>query len=339
METHTSLGFTCQVFPADCIRVQSGANLFDAIGDIDAVCLGDVYQLDHRAQAATLRLAPPRTGTDAIERVQRILSGSDIGAPGDEICVVARLTLMGADARMLDVLIFRFAKDRAAVFAMPLGAMLVGLEYTLIQASAGAGDVPLTQMICVSFTRGTQILLPDGSPSPVEALAPGVPVLTRDHGPQPVRWVGRATLRAEGSMAPVVITAGTLGNVDDLIVSQHQRVFLYQRQRLEGLDGAEVLVQAKHLVDDRTVFVRPGGFVDYFSLVFDRHEIIYAEGVPIESLMVTPQTLAQLPDTLAADLREKFAHMAQEQHVGIEAGANLLARLGRGRVLGKGLMN
>ena len=34
-----------------------------------------------------------------------------------------------------------------------------------------------------------------------------VTLLTRDHGPQPLRLLGRATLRAHGAFAPVVILA------------------------------------------------------------------------------------------------------------------------------------
>jgi hypothetical protein len=144
--------------------------------------------------------------------------------------------------------------------------------------------------------------------------------LTRDHGAQGVRWIGRATLRAVGAFAPVVIAAGTLGNSGDLIVSQHHRMFLYQRQRSADMPTSELLVQARHLVDDKRVFLREGGFVDYFSLVFDRHEIIYAEGVPAESLMVTEAIISRLPPELADEVRLRFPGLSQNQHFGTEAG-------------------
>jgi hypothetical protein len=173
------------------------------------------------------------------------------------------------------------------------------------------------------------ITLADGRQSPIEALQPGDRVLTRDHGPQPVRWLGTATLRAIGAFAPIIITAGTLGNAGDLIVSPHHRIFLYQRQRKAGLNTSELLVQAKHLVDDERVFQREGGFVDYFSIVFDHHEIIYAEGVPAESLMVNDATLSRLPADLAKDVKARFPGLAQVQHFGTEASRQLLDRMGR----------
>ena len=58
-----------------------------------------------------------------------------------------------------------------------------------------------------------------------------------------------AGLRAQGSFAAVVITAGTLGNSGDLIVSQHHRMFLYQRNPKTGLKAPELLVQSQYLID------------------------------------------------------------------------------------------
>ena len=141
-------------------------------------------------------------------------------------------------------------------------------------------------------------------------------------------WVGKTTLRAVGAFAPVLISAGTLGNSGDLIVSQHHRMFLYQRQRQAGLQTSELLVQAKHLVDGERVFLREGGFVDFFSLIFDNHEIIYAEGIPAESLMVNDATVHRLPSELSQDLRARFPGLSQNQHFGTEAGRRFLDEIG-----------
>jgi hypothetical protein len=119
-----------------------------------------------------------------------------------------------------------------------------------------------------------------------------------------------------------------LGNSGDLIVSQHHRMFLYQRERKAGMPTAELLVQAKHLIDNKSVFLRSGGIVDYFSLVFDRHEIIYAEGVPAESLMVNDATVNLLPAELSADVKARFPGLSQNQHFGTEAGRQFLDRVG-----------
>ncbi|MFM7446943.1 MAG: Hint domain-containing protein, partial [Tabrizicola sp.] len=180
----------------------------------------------------------------------------------------------------------------------------------------------------VSFARGTMISLATGAQVRIETLKPGDKVLTRDHGPQPLRLLGRATLRAHGAFSPVVIHAGTLGNSGDLIVSQHHRMFLYQRKRFPGLATSELLVQAKHLVDGENIFIREGGAVEYFSLVFDSHEIIYAEGIPAESLMVNDATVSRLPPDIAAEVSRSFPGLAQVQHFGTEASRQFLSKLG-----------
>ncbi|MGL5012449.1 MAG: Hint domain-containing protein, partial [Paracoccaceae bacterium] len=76
-----------------------------------------------------------------------------------------------------------------------------------------------------------------------------------------------------------------------------------------------------------TIFIREGGMVDYFSLVFDAHEIIYAEGIPAESLMVTEATLNRLPPELAAEVKAQFPGLSHNQHFGTEAGRAALSAL------------
>ncbi|MBC7476595.1 MAG: Hint domain-containing protein, partial [Pseudorhodobacter sp.] len=180
----------------------------------------------------------------------------------------------------------------------------------------------------LSFARGTTITLANGNQRPIENLKAGDRVLTRDHGKQRVRWIGHARLRAVGAFAPVVISAGTLGNMGDLIVSQHHRVFLYQRHKMAGLNTNELLVQARHFVDGEQVYLREGGFVDYFSLVFDQHEIIYAEGIPSESLMVNDATVNRLPPDIAAEVKAQFPGLTQVPHYGTEAGRQFLDEIG-----------
>ena len=318
-------GFTCQVYPAAAFRVTSGANFGDAVGPVDQLCPGDVYQLVKGAAAQSLRLDQPADRRRKKVTSATVATGSDVGTPGDHIHIAARLTMMAPDGDKVDMLVLAHG---AAHLAMPLVPMALRTDYTLLKCEGDPTDVHLTDIACVSFGRGTMIALADGRQCPIEGLVVGDPILTRDHGPQPLRWIGRATLRAIGSFAPVVISKGTLGNDADLIVSQHHRVFLYHRNRPTGLRTAELLVQAKHLVDGEAVFLRDGGFVDYFSLVFDRHEIIYAEGIPAESLMVSDATLARLPEGLADEVAAQFPGLSQAQHYGTEADASVLSQLG-----------
>ncbi|MDP4033585.1 MAG: Hint domain-containing protein [Pseudorhodobacter sp.] len=312
-------GHACMLFCAQDIHVCAGVNLGDALGEAEAVCPGDIYELIEGAVAR--RLVVARQGRVG---VQSVAPGSDIGAAGDAVRLAARYTLMGEDGDTVDLLLLRLQGAAGGLFALPLSPIGARIGYTLLKVDDAPAAVPLSDLLCVSFARGTMITLANGSQRPIEALAPGDRVLTRDHGAQPLRWLGHATLRGVGAFAPVVISKGTMGNAGDLIVSQHHRMFLYQRRRGPGVPTAELLVQARHLVDGAAIFLRIGGFVDYFSLVFDQHEIIYAEGIPAESLMVNEATLSRLPADLAADVKAQFPGLSQNQHFGTEAGRQLL---------------
>jgi hypothetical protein len=307
----------CQVFGAEDFTVCTGVNLREALSAPEDVCLGDAYRL--RSGAATRRLVLQRETTPPL-----IAEGSDIGIPHEPVQILGRYVLMAGNGDRVEVLLLGIGEERHVLPLSPMGGQI---DYTMLQSVDQPAPTALADMLCISFARGTMITLGDGSPRHIEDLRPGDRVLTRDHGSQPLRWLGKTTLRAVGSFAPVVISAGTMGNSGDLIVSQHHRMFLYQRQRQKGIASAEVLVQAKHLVDERAIFLREGGFVEYYSLVFDRHEIIYAEGIPAESLLVTEATVSRLPPELAAEVAARFPGLRQSQHFGTEPTREVLAGL------------
>lgn len=309
---------SAQVFHAADLVVVTGVNRGESLTAPDGLCEGDVYRLASGAEP--VRLAIWRDGAGS-----RVAAGSSAGVAGAPVSVLARLRMMGDGAEAADLLLLQADE---ALFALPLSPLSPGADHTLLAIEPPPEEVALADLLCVSFVRGTRITLGDGRQVPIEALVPGDMVLTRDHGRQPVRWVGRVTLRGTGAFAPVVIGKGVLGNAEDLAVSQHHRLFLYQRRKTEGLPTSEVLVQARHLVDGARVWLREGGFVDYLSLVFDRHEIVYAEGIPVESLMVSEATVTRLPEGLSAEVRARFPGLSQTQHFGTEAGRQFLDTVG-----------
>lgn len=159
-----------------------------------------------------------------------------------------------------------------------------------VMDSAGNTDIAFLDINIACFTEGTMIAVPGGA-VPVERLAVGDAVLTRDRGAQVLRWVGRTVRAAVGADAPVEIRAGTFGDHGALRVSPCHRV-LVEGARAELLFGeAEVLVKAKHIVDGRAVRVVEGGDVTYLHLLFDRHEVVVANGLACESYYPGPATL------------------------------------------------
>lgn len=310
-------------YPANALRVAGGVNIGDPVAAAAFVELGDVYRLAGDALPVRLMLRPGGGG-----RTQVLAEGTGVGRAGDRIALLSHLTLMAPDGDRVEVLVVRH-EPTGSDYAVPLSPIAPRMDYTLIAAQEDVEGIRIADLVCVAFAAGTMITLPGGAQRPIEMLRPGDRVLTRDHGAQEIRWIGKATLRAMGAFAPVVISAGTLGNRSDLIVSPHHRVFLYQRGPRRLGQTAELLVQAKHLVDGERVTRREGGFVDYYSLVFDRHEIVYAEGIPAESLMVSDATVNLLPPDLADEVRARFPGLSQSQHFGTEAGRELLDEAAR----------
>ncbi|MEM7644738.1 MAG: Hint domain-containing protein [Pseudomonadota bacterium] len=282
----------------------------DPIGAVSDVVAGDIYVLDDAALPRELVLTRLGAG-------MAVAPGSSVGTPGQAVTALARHQIMGERGASVEVLVLDLAGER---LALPLGPLSPLDEYTLISSSPVDGE--LASAAQVSFTRGTRITMATGRQVPVEDLQVGDRVLTRDHGVQPIRWTGRQTVRAEGSNAPVVIGAGTLNNADDLMLSPDHRLFIYQRRDAIGAGRAEVLVRARHLVNGDSIWRDAGGHVDYFHLLFDAHEIIYAEGIPAESLLVSPEVLAGMDEDLAMDVTRRMAGKTQAPHHGVEPAAS-----------------
>ncbi|MBK1635677.1 Hint domain-containing protein [Rhodovulum adriaticum] len=209
----------------------------------------------------------------------------------------------------------------------------VTFNYTIEDSSGqtDSGIVTVNQMPC--FVAGTLIETPDG-PRPIEDLRPGDLVLTRDEGPQPIRWIGGSAVQAQGRHAPVRIRKGHLGATRDLWVSQQHRL-LIQDARAELLFGeAEVLAAAKHLADDRAVRIveRPGE-VTYFHMLFARHQVVRAHGIWSESYHPGPMTMAEFDEDVQAEILELFPELDPETWQGYGPSARLSLRGFETRIL------
>lgn len=153
------------------------------------------------------------------------------------------------------------------------------------------------------FTAGTLVRTPSGNVE-IETLAPGDLVMTLDDGAQPIRWVGRRRVSAQRRMAPVHIAADSFGQHDALEVSQNHRVLRSGPAIWLLFASAEVLVAAKHLVDGRNVTIRTGGWVEYVHILFDDHQLIWANGLLSESLFPAVDNLSSDGPSQAASMEE-----------------------------------
>lgn len=161
------------------------------------------------------------------------------------------------------------------------------------------------------FTPGAMIITADGE-RPVEDIRPGDMVLTADNGFQPVRWVGSRTLgaadlAAQPELKPVVIRKGAFGNDRKMLVSpQHGFVM--------KTDTGERLIRAKHAAElyggQIARIDRNCEQVTYVHIMFDRHEIVFAEGARTEAFYPGPQALKSIDREAMAELLTLFPELA-----------------------------
>lgn len=150
---------------------------------------------------------------------------------------------------------------------------------------------------------------------PVESLEPGDQVATLDGRAQTVRLVLNRQLTAEDLLAnpnlrPVRITAGAMGHGlprRDLLVSPQHRMLVNGPACLRVLGEEEALISARKLTE------LPGVYVDmelaevcYVHLVFDEHQIVFAEGAPSESFFFGAQAIDGLENEARVELMELF---------------------------------
>lgn len=267
---------------------------------------------------------PPRVNARLRARTRTVTDqddDGDIGTAGgdmiDGVDIVATypgdvVTIRTKDGTIISYtgVTFYLANGRE-VFSPIDGQNLVDGRF--VSSSFVVTDAPVTpeeleQVPC--FTPGTRILTPKGHRR-VETLVPGDLVITQDHGERPVRWIGQRKVDGTGKHAPILFPKRAIGNRRPLLVSPQHRILLtgWRAQLHFGED--EILVAACHLVDGHTIMTAPVPVVEYIHLMFDQHEVIFAEGVATESFHPGDQFLGQDAE-VAQELGELFPELRQE---------------------------
>lgn len=179
-------------------------------------------------------------------------------------------------------------------------------------------DGALTQgSSVVCLTGGTMIDTPDGA-----RLIDDLEVddlVTTQSGDQPIRMIHKRTLKGktyahDRKLWPVCLQAGSLGfglPRRALRVSPQHRM-LYRHIRIPLLFGEDaVFVRAKSLAASfEEVYVDSSlAEVTYYHLVFDRHEVIFAEGAATESFHPGPEGIANLDADARSELFTIFPEL------------------------------
>ncbi len=213
-----------------------------------------------------------------------------------------------------------FSTIEGLVFVGPTGGFPpIGVPLTVVENFEFPSDPYASLAAPPCFCAGTSLLTPQGYRQ-VDDLALGDLVMTQDHGAQPIRWIGiarlpQAVLADAPKFRPVLIRKGAFGTDSpsrDLQVSPQHRILVtgWQAELLFG--ETEVLVPAIKLVNDRSIrSMGPDRDVTYYHVMCDRHEILWADGLPSESFLPGLVGTSDAGDT-QAELEALFPHMAAE---------------------------
>jgi hypothetical protein len=150
--------------------------------------------------------------------------------------------------------------------------------------SPGSGDSVVTRnpnLAC--FAAGTRIAAPRGE-VPVEALSSGDEVTLVSGGTAPIVWIGRRRVDCQShptphDVWPVRIRRGAFAPNEP-----HRDLFLSPDH---AVSAENVLIPIKHLTNGDTVRQVERETVEYFHIELPAHDILLADGLPVESYLDT----------------------------------------------------
>jgi hypothetical protein len=283
------------VYDATDFRCILGVNRGDALEISDTLCMGDTYRLEMNADALHVELIGPDPA-NAERGGYRLASTPEV--PAELGPSLTMMTEAGGLTKMRSLFIGEHC------FLLPLGAVDLFAPHTIIDQAPDIAPLPLADPTCLAFSRGTHIATQDGRLVPIEDLNKGDMLLTRSGRAVPVRAILSETVPAVGRATRVVIREGAFSNEAELVVAADHRLFVPARRRELDPTGADRMEAAIKLINGLTVTAYAGGRNEYFHVLLDQHEVIYAEGIPCESFLLTDTTHAGLSDDLALQLTQ-----------------------------------
>ncbi|MFD1341574.1 Hint domain-containing protein [Litorisediminicola beolgyonensis] len=133
------------------------------------------------------------------------------------------------------------------------------------------------RMLAASFSADTVLATPQGART-ADSLKPGDYVITMDNGPRRLAWTGDVAPERCRGVAPVRVETGALCNETPLILAPEHHVIV-------RVAGEELLLPIRALVGQPGIDFAPGRHLRFRHLLFDRHEIVFAQGAAVESLL------------------------------------------------------
>lgn len=234
------------------------------------------------------------------------------GFSNDQLSVANLLNAQGQPISYHDVVVSDDGSGNA-VLTFPNGEQIVlqGVSPTSVDTGPELFKIGIP-----CFTSGTMILTPRGE-VPVEMLRPGDMVVTRDNGPQPLRWAGmrrlsRADLDDNPDLLPVKIEPGGWAGERGLLVSPQHAISTMTSQR----GGTHQFVRARHLARLRGGKARVAKgikSVTYCHLMFDQHQVVFGNSIASESFYPGPWGLSALTPESIREVVYLFPELQQKR--------------------------
>ncbi|QBF31025.1 Hint domain-containing protein [Thalassococcus sp. S3] len=194
----------------------------------------------------------------------------------------------------------------------PGGFPPVGVPLTVVSAQEGPDYEVAQYATPICYDRGTLIETRRGL-RPVETLKPGVRIRTAEGRFRPLRWIEGQHVIGVGRFAPVEIPGRLTGTGRSLRVSQQHCLAVQGPDVALLFDAEEVFIRALHLVGYEGARLCNGVRAEYFHVLLDHHEVIYAEGLASESLHpgTTDDLMAQHIRAMRPDLAKDYGPTAR----------------------------
>ncbi|WP_405402567.1 Hint domain-containing protein [Paracoccus sp. Ld10] len=244
-------------------------------------------------------------------------------AGGQEIPVYSefQVTLTAPNGSIITL--YAIESQGSFIGYLPSAPLEPGVTYNYVAENTIPGNSPeyddLLGAVC--FTKGTSIATEDG-PCLIEDLRVGSRVET-DRGIQSICWIGSRVYNSDDliknpKLRPICISKDSMGQglpKRNLHVSRQHRMLISSKLSERMFGCHEALIPAIKLTDIPGIYVdEEVNEVVYFHILFENHEIIYAEGCPSESLYTGKEALKTLDDEALDEILEIFPEISQSNY-------------------------
>ncbi|MEL7215754.1 MAG: Hint domain-containing protein [Pseudomonadota bacterium] len=231
----------------------------------------------------------------------------------DEGYSISKIRIQADNGEQVDIGYVFIDESGSVVSAPPPGTELGEPSSRDSDGTVDWSDVDAQQQIvCFVKGSGTDIMTPTG-PRSIENLRVGDLVTLASGGFRPILWMGELCVPREAAylhrgLRPVVIPTGLLGNTRPLHLSRQHR-WVMRSVALEVMTGlSEALAPAGALVEEGFAHLAaPDGDITYIHFALETHEVVIANGAPVETLLSTaPQVADLLGESDSADERHEL---------------------------------